>query len=67
LQRIGYPPQQVVMLGDTPYDIESAAKVGVATIAVRSGGWSDRDLANAIAIYDDTADLLKHYDTSPLA
>jgi HAD superfamily hydrolase (TIGR01509 family) len=67
LQHIGYPPDQVVMLGDTPYDIESAQKVGVATIALRSGGWSDRDLANAIAIYNDTADLLEHYDSSPLA
>ncbi len=67
LQRLGYPPDQVVMLGDTPYDIESAQKVGVATIALRSGGWSDFDLANAIAIYDNTADLLEHYDSSPLA
>lgn len=67
LQRSGYPPNELVMLGDTPYDIESAQKVGVGTIAVRSGGWQDRDLANALAIYNDTADLLEHYDSSPLA
>ena len=67
LQRIGYPPEQVVMLGDTPYDIESAQKIGVSTIAMRSGGWSDRDLASAIAIYNNTADLLEHYDSSSLA
>jgi HAD superfamily hydrolase (TIGR01509 family) len=67
LERIGYSPDEVLMLGDTPYDIESAAKVHVGTIAFRSGGWRDRDLAGAVAIYNDTADLLAHYDTSPLA
>jgi HAD superfamily hydrolase (TIGR01509 family) len=67
LERLGYPPEHVMMLGDTPYDIESAAKVHVGTIAFRSGGWKDRDLAGAVAIYNDTAELLAHYDTSPLA
>lgn len=49
------------------YDIEAAKKVQVSTIAFRSGGWSDADLAGAIAIYDGPADLLKHYDELPLA
>ena len=66
LQKIGYPPDEVVMIGDTPYDIEAAKKVGVSTIAFRCGGWSDSDLAGAIAIYNDPADLLAHYDSSPL-
>ncbi|TMD83325.1 MAG: HAD family hydrolase [Chloroflexi bacterium] len=67
LKRVGYPPNEVVMIGDTPYDIEAARKVGVETIAFRCGGWSDSDLAGAIAIYNDPADLLAHYDSSPLA
>jgi len=67
LKRVGYPPNEVVMIGDTPYDIEAARKVGVGTIAFRCGGWSDSDLAGAIAIYNDPADLLAHYDSSPLA
>jgi HAD superfamily hydrolase (TIGR01509 family) len=67
LERTGYSPDEVLMLGDTPYDIESAARVHVGTIAFRSGGWRDRDLAGAVAIYNDTADLLAHYDTSPFA
>jgi HAD superfamily hydrolase (TIGR01509 family) len=66
LQRIGFPADQVIMLGDTAYDIEAAQKVGVGTIALRSGGWSDDELRGALAIYDDTADLLAHYDSSPL-
>jgi HAD superfamily hydrolase (TIGR01509 family) len=67
LKRAGLPPTEVVMIGDTSYDIESAKKVGVGTIAFRSGGWKDPDLAGAIAIYDGTEDLLEHYDSSPLA
>jgi phosphoglycolate phosphatase-like HAD superfamily hydrolase len=55
------------MLGDTPYDIESAGQAGVSVIALRCGGFSDEQLSGAIAIYDDPADLLKHYDHSPLA
>ena len=66
LKKVGYPPNEVVMIGDTPYDIEAASKVGVATIAFRCGGWNDADLAGAIAIYNDPADLLAHYDSSPL-
>lgn len=55
------------MLGDTPYDVEGATRAGVKIIAVRSGGWQDADLKNAIAIYNDPADLLNNYDTSPIA
>lgn len=67
LARLGLPPDACVMLGDTPYDIESAAKAGARTIAVRCGGWDDPDLRGAVAVYDDPADLLAHYDQSPLA
>lgn len=67
LDRIDLPPGQVVMIGDTPYDIEAAGKAGVKVIAVRCGGFSDERLADAIAIYDDPADLLARYDESPLS
>ena len=67
LEKSGFSADEVVMLGDTPYDLEAAAKAGVKSIAFLSSGWDDKDLAQAIAIYTDTADLLAHYDTSPLA
>ncbi len=67
LDKAHLAPDRAVMLGDTPYDIESAGKAGVGVIAFRTGGFSDEQLSNAIAIYDDPADLLQHYDTSPLA
>lgn len=67
LSKAQMEPDNVVMLGDTPYDIESAGQTGVSVIALRCGGFSDEQLSGAIAIYDDPADLLKHYDHSPLA
>jgi HAD superfamily hydrolase (TIGR01509 family) len=60
LDKLGCAPTEVVMLGDTPYDIVAAGKLGVATIALRSGGFDDDSLAGAIAIYDHPADLLAH-------
>jgi HAD superfamily hydrolase (TIGR01509 family) len=67
LKKIALPASEVLLLGDTPYDVESAREAGVGVIAVRCGGWSDADLAGAMAVYDDPADLLAHYDASPLA
>lgn len=66
LQRLGVSPEDAVMIGDTPYDIQSAHKAGVHVIALRCGGWQDEELAGALAIYDDPADLLAHYAASPL-
>ncbi len=60
-------PEQAIMLGDTPYDIQAASKAGVGVIAFRCGDFDDTQLADALAIYDDPADLLKHYELSPLA
>lgn len=66
LAKAGASPHQMLMIGDTPYDVEAAQKAGVRTIAFRSGGWDDAALADAIAIYDGVADLLAHFDASPL-
>lgn len=67
LEKAGVPPGQVVMLGDTPYDVEAAARAGIRLIALRSGGWKDQELQGAAAIYDDPADLLDHYAASLFA
>lgn len=66
LDKAQFAPDRVVMLGDTPYDIAAAGKAGVHVIAFRTGGFSDEQLAGAIAIYDDPADLMRHYHESPL-
>jgi HAD superfamily hydrolase (TIGR01509 family) len=67
LKKAGGAPDRAVMLGDTPYDVEAATRAGVRVVAVRCGGWTDKDLAGAAAIYDNPADLLTHYDGSPFA
>ncbi|MDF0489562.1 HAD family hydrolase [Sphingomonas sp. H39-1-10] len=61
-------PDEVIVVGDTPYDVEAAAKCGIRTVAVRSGGFPDAALreAGAIALYDDVAELLARFDESPL-
>jgi phosphoglycolate phosphatase-like HAD superfamily hydrolase len=68
IRKIGADPAEVIVVGDTPYDVEAAAKCGIAAIALRSGKFSDDALnaAGAIAIYDDAAALLEGYDASPL-
>jgi len=68
LDKLSHPdPAEVLMVGDTPYDIEGAAACGIGTVAVRSGGFPEEALAAAIAIYDDVLELLSNYDRSPLA
>jgi len=62
----GISPKHLVMIGDTPYDIEAATAGGVRAIAFRSGGWDDASLKGAVQIYDGPADLLAHYDESLL-
>ena len=61
-------PNDVIVVGDTPYDAEAAGKANLRTIGVLSGGFSEETLrkAGCIAIYQNIADLLTHYDESPL-
>jgi HAD superfamily hydrolase (TIGR01509 family) len=68
LDRVGVTAPEALMIGDTPYDIEAGSRAGVSVVALRcGGGWTDRDLAGAVAIYDDPADLSSQLDRSPLA
>ena len=51
-----------MMVGDTPYDIEAAARAGIAAVALRCGGhWTDHDLRGALYIFDDPQDLLDRW------
>ena len=67
LERLNDPSkEETLVIGDTPYDIQAAAKAGLRTVAVRCGGFPEDTLRDAIAIYDDPADLLARYMDSPL-
>ena len=65
IEQANCPVAETIMVGDTPYDVEAARRAGIEIIGLRSGGWSDAELRGAVAIYDDPADLLEHYDVSP--
>jgi HAD superfamily hydrolase (TIGR01549 family) len=70
LHKLDDPPiDEVIVVGDTRYDVEAALAVGLKTIGALCGGSSEKTLlaAGAIAIYRDPADLLEHYQQSPIA
>jgi HAD superfamily hydrolase (TIGR01509 family) len=66
LGKLGLTAAQVILLGDTPYDIAAGVQASVAVIALRCGGWRDEDLAGAMVIYNDVADICDHYAESPV-
>jgi HAD superfamily hydrolase (TIGR01509 family) len=58
-----------VMIGDTKWDVEAAAKLGVPTICVMTGGWSRDELleGGAVAVYESVDELRRDLDATPLA
>lgn len=67
IRSTGFAASQLVMVGDTPYDVEAALRAGVPIVALRSGGWNDSELDGALRVYADPEDLLGNFDASPLA
>ena len=65
----GVEADGMLVIGDTPYDAEAAAKAGLRTIGMLCGGFPEASLreAGCIAIYRDPADLLANYASSPIA
>lgn len=65
LDRIRLPADEVVLVGDTPYDVEAAKKAGLRVIVVRCGGWwTDDHFKAADAVYDDPLALAERLDES---
>ena len=62
VRKTGFDPSELLMIGDTPYDIQAATGAKVRIIALLSGGWRIEELAGAAGIYDHPADLLEWYD-----
>ncbi len=52
--------RRAVMIGDTPYDVESARRAGLGCIGLRSGGYSEAELvdAGAVLVVDAPEDLM---------
>ncbi|HEX8514266.1 MAG TPA: HAD family hydrolase [Allosphingosinicella sp.] len=58
--------EEVAVVGDTPWDAEAAAKLGLRTVGFRSGGFPGEALieAGACELYDGPSDLLARFDSS---
>jgi phosphoglycolate phosphatase-like HAD superfamily hydrolase len=59
---------EAVMIGDSTWDVESARRAGVETIAVLTGGYSEAELyeAGAVAVFDSLGELRRRLDETPL-
>ena len=69
LKKLGMMGADAVAVGDTPYDAEAAGKIGIKTVGMLCGGFTEADLrkGGCIAVYPGPASLLACFDASPLA
>ena len=69
LDKAGAEPSDSVMLGDTPWDCRAAARAGVATVTLMTGGFSEQELreAGAAAAFESIPELLQRIDETALA
>ena len=63
-ERIGVPPGDCFVVGDSIWDMLAARRAGALGIGLLSGGYGKEELQEAgpYRIYDDPADLLAHLD-----
>jgi HAD superfamily hydrolase (TIGR01509 family) len=69
LDRLGVLAPDAVAVGDSPYDAIAAARAGVRTVGLLSGGFPRAALeaAGCVAVHAGPAELLAAFDASPLA
>jgi len=67
VEKVGGGP--AVMVGDSTWDCEAAARAGLETIGLLTGGFSQAELheAGAAVVFESIADLRDRLDTTPLA
>jgi HAD superfamily hydrolase (TIGR01549 family) len=60
---------EAVLVGDSTWDCEAAARAEVRTVAVLTGGFSEQELrqAGAVAVFESLTDLCERLDETPLA
>ena len=60
LDRLKHSAETVLVVGDTPYDVEAARKAGMRTTGLLCGGFSEQSLrdAGAVDVYRDPGHLL---------
>ena len=57
-----------VMVGDSRWDVEAAARAGLETVCVITGGWSKQELRDhgAAAVFESLVELRERLDDTPL-
>jgi HAD superfamily hydrolase (TIGR01549 family) len=57
-----------VMVGDTVWDVEAAARAGLETICLTTGGFAAQELldAGAVAVFESVQELRERLDETPL-
>jgi HAD superfamily hydrolase (TIGR01509 family) len=58
--KLGLTPGEVLMVGDTPFDVQSATRAGVRTVFLRCGG--DDRVEGALRVFADPAEFAAHLD-----
>lgn len=61
VRQSGLDRSELVMVGDTPYDIEASTRAGVRSIGFRCGGWTEDVFAGAVRVFDGAWDMLAQY------
>jgi HAD superfamily hydrolase (TIGR01549 family) len=58
-----------MMVGDTPWDIEAARKLGIETICLVTGGFSEQELrdAGAVTVFESVQELRNNLDSTKLS
>lgn len=69
LKKFDLNPERTMVVGDTRWDVEAAAKLGLEVVCVLTGGSTREQLeqAGAAAVFEDVAQLHDRLDDSPLA
>ncbi len=69
LEQSGVDASRSLFVGDSVWDVEAAARLGISCIGLTCGGTSAAELTDrgAVATYENPADLLAHLDDSPIA
>jgi HAD superfamily hydrolase (TIGR01549 family) len=59
---------EAVLVGDSTFDCEAAARAGVPAVAILTGGFSEQELrdAGALVVFTSIAELCAHLDETPL-
>ena len=60
---------EAVLVGDSTWDCEAAARAEVPALAVLTGGFSEQELgqAGAVAVFESLTDLCEGLGETPLA